>query len=145
MPVALIQSERESYDDAINHHASMASAEAIYNEILQDYPQHQILGVSPAKTPRDIVTVRLKEKEAIGFIPHLYVSLDAYTLDELYKTDAWQASSEDSIYSYRIMQYGLHTGFLFGTAGKILWAIFDVLFIASILVLGIYLWLKRTR
>jgi uncharacterized iron-regulated membrane protein len=124
---------------------AIASIRAIYNKMQQDYPQHQVLGLAPARMPSDIVTLRLREKEGLGFTPHRYLTLDAYTLQEKYNTDGWQANAEDSIYSYRIMQYGLHTGFLFGTAGKIIWAIADVLFIASILILGVYMWLKRRR
>jgi uncharacterized iron-regulated membrane protein len=134
--------------EAKSHPANLtaiASIRAIYNKMQQDYPQHQVLGLAPARIPTDIVTVRLRDKEGLGFTPHLYLTLDAYTLQEKYKTDGWQASAKDSIYSYRIMQYGLHTGFLFGSAGKIIWAIADVLFIASILILGIYLWQKRRR
>ena len=134
--------------EAKSHPANLtaiASIRAIYNKMQQDYPQYQLLGLAPARMPSDIVTVRLREKEGLVFTPHRYLTLDAYTLEEKYNTDGWQASAEDSIYSYRIMQYGLHTGFLFGTAGKIIWAIADVLFIASILILGIYLWLKRRR
>jgi uncharacterized iron-regulated membrane protein len=138
MPTALTKAK--------SHHSNtIASTRAIYNKMQQDYPQYQLLGLAPARMPTDIVTVRLREKEGLGFTPHRYLTLDAYTLEEKYNTDAWQASAEDSIYSYRIMQYGLHTGFLFGTAGKIIWAIADVLFIASILILGVYLWLKRRR
>jgi uncharacterized iron-regulated membrane protein len=143
MPVMLTQAHSNPYDQSMSLHAQMASTKSVYKKIAQDYPQYKILGISIAKTPTSLMTVRLKEKKNLAFTPHLYLSLDAYTLEELYKTDGWQADVEDSIYSYRIMQYGLHTGFLFGTAGKILWAICDLLFIACILALGIYLWLKR--
>lgn len=145
MPVELTDSFSSRYDKAMNPMGRMASPRDIYKEVERNYPQYEILGLSPAKTPNDLLTVRLKEKDDIGFIPHLYVSLDAYSLEEKHKTDGWKARSEDSIYGYRIMQYGLHTGFFLGTLGKVIWAIFDILFIASILVLGMYLWLKRRK
>ncbi len=66
----------------ILHRCVAADSRAINKKIELNYPQYEILGVSPAKTPNDLLTVRLKEKNDIGFIPHLYVSLDAYSLEE---------------------------------------------------------------
>lgn len=141
MPASKI---RSSVDDEKNVlHQSMAPLETIYQKMAEDYPDHTILGIGPALKETDIVTVRLKNNSDIGFTPHLYLSLDAYTLAEIYSTDAWQAQNEDSLYAYRIVKYGLHTGFILGSLGKWLWALADLLFIASILLLGIYLWLKR--
>jgi len=143
IPSAITESRSEPYHQKTGQHYRMASFKSIYQKIEKDYPDYQILGIGPALQTIDVVSVRLKEKAGIGFTPQLYLVLDAYTLEEKYKVDAWQASTLDSIYAYRITQYGLHTGYIFGLIGKWLWAAAVLLFIASILILGIYLWLKR--
>jgi uncharacterized iron-regulated membrane protein len=142
-PVELTQLRSQPYDPITRTRHRMASIKAIYQKIEQDYPSYQILGFGPALRKMDVITVRLKEKTSIGFTPQLYLTLDAYSLEEKYKTDAWQATSTDSLYAYRITQYGLHTGYIFGTLGKWLWAAAILLFIASTLILGVYLWLNR--
>lgn len=142
-PMALTESYSQAFDPLTRTRHRMASLKAIYQRIALDYPEYQVLGFGPALRKMDVITVRLKKKTSIGFTPQLYLTLDAYTLEEKYKTNAWQASSTDSIYAYRITQYGLHTGFVFGTTGKWLWAIAILLFIASTMMLGVYLWLKR--
>ena len=123
----------------------VASLAKVYQKIEQDYPNYHIQGVAPALRRSDVVNIRLVDKTSLAYTPQLRISLDAYSLKEKYKVDSWSADSKDSIYAYKIMQYGLHTGFVFGGLGKWLWAIANCILLISVISFGIILWLKRRK
>jgi len=122
---------------------SLASLDEIYQKIEQQYSHYHVQGLAPAFRRSDIVSLRLIDKISVAYTPLVHVQLDAYTLKEKYRVDSWDAEFKDSLHAYGIVKYGLHTGFVFGTTGKWLWAIAILLFIASTMMLGVYLWLKR--
>lgn len=120
-----------------------ASLPEIYHKLTTAYPELQVQGIAPPLRRNAIVSIRLVERDSMSFTPQHHLSLDAYTLEEKYRVDSWTAERADSLHAYSIVQYGLHTGFVFGELGKWLWASVNMILIVSMLGFGFYLWIQR--
>jgi hypothetical protein len=132
------------YSHAPSWNSALVSLPEIYSKLAKDYPDLSVQGIAPPLRRSDIVSIRLIDKDSLSYTPQHHLSLDAYTLQEKYRVYSWSAQAKDSLYAYSIVQYGLHTGFIFGELGKWLWALVNILLLLTIN-LGTYLWLKRHK
>jgi len=92
-------------------------------------------------------------REGLSLVPQHYLFLHPADLSLLQQVDIWpvpssepqasQSAGEQALTSLRFLQYGLHTGFVFGLPGVLLWALALLLTGGLLLAGGIVLWQRR--
>jgi len=92
-------------------------------------------------------------RDGLSLVPQHYLFLHPADLSLLQRVDIWpalssepqvsQSAGEQALISLRFLQYGLHTGFVFGLPGVLLWALALLLTGGLLLVGGIVLWQRR--
>ena len=116
-------------------------------------PGYQLTGIVTPRPPAFNYQLRMVAREGLSLVPQHYLFLHPADLSLLQQVDIWpvpssepqasQSAGEQALTSLRFLQYGLHTGFVFGLPGVLLWALALLLTGGLLLAGGIVLWQRR--
>ena len=116
-------------------------------------PGYQLTGIVTPRPPAFNYQLRMVARDGLSLVPQHYLFLHPADLSLLQQVDIWpvpssepqvsQSAGEQALTSLRFLQYGLHTGFVFGLPGVLLWALALLLTGGLLLVGGIVLWQRR--
>ncbi len=116
--------------------------DAIWYKMTEEYPEAESIEIHPPETDSSSIAVNANfDKETYSKIDYRY--FDQYSLKEIKVNHLWGRNKEDKIAdSLMKMNYDIHTGGIFGLAGKV-FAFLISLLIASLPITGFYIWWGR--
>ena len=139
---SLIYEEPVSKPFKEQKNTSREPLDAIWYKMAVEYPKAQSIEIHPPETDSSSIAVNANfDKETYSKIDYRY--FDQYSLKEINVDHLWGRNKEDKIAdSLMKMNYDIHTGGIFGLAGKV-FAFLISLLIASLPITGFYIWWGR--
>lgn len=118
--------------------------DVVWHKMVADYPQAQAIEVHPTETPTSAIAANAnKHKGTYGSIDYRY--FDQFTLKEIEVKHLWgRSKNDDNSDKLLKLNYDIHTGGVFGLAGKIFAFLISFL-IASLPVTGFMIWIGRNK
>lgn len=135
------------YQDPISNKKAKATAQPldkVWVQMQKEYPTAQSIEVHPPENDSTAIAVTVNPEEGTYWkIDYRY--FDQYTLEEKEVKQIYgKYNNADTADKLMRMNYDLHTGAVFGLAGKI-FAFFISLLIASLPISGFYIWWGRKK
>jgi uncharacterized iron-regulated membrane protein len=118
--------------------------DVIWLKMLKEYPKAESIEIHPPETDSAAIAANANDNKSTYHTAD-YRYFDQYTLQEIEVNHLWGRIKNDKI-ADRIfkMNYDIHTGGIFGLAGKI-FAFLISLLIASLPVTGTLIWWGRKK
>ena len=118
--------------------------DAIWLKMVKEYPKAESIEVHPPENDSSSIAVNANiDKETYSKIDYRY--FDQYSLKEIKVNHIWGRNKDAKIADKLMkMNYDIHTGGIFGLAGKI-FAFLISLLIASLPVTGTLIWLGKNK
>jgi len=116
----------------------------VYQKMVHDYPTAESIEVHPPETPTAAIAANANDNKATyGTMDYRY--FDQFTLKEIEVNHIWGRLKNDTTADKLLkLNYDIHTGGVFGLAGKI-FAFLISLLIASLPVTGTLIWWGRHK
>lgn len=118
--------------------------DAIWLQMVKEYPEAEAIEIHPPETDSSTIAANANvDKETYSKIDYRY--FDQYSLEEIKVNHLWGRNKDAKIADQLMkMNYDIHTGGIFGFAGKI-FAFLISLLIASLPVSGFLIWWGRKK
>jgi uncharacterized iron-regulated membrane protein len=116
----------------------------VWKQMVREYPEAESLEVHPPESPTSSIAANANSKKATyGTIDYRY--FDQFTLEEIQVNHIWGRLKNDTTADKLLkLNYDIHTGGIFGLAGKI-FAFLISLLIATLPVTGFFIWWGRYK
>ncbi|WP_339918539.1 PepSY-associated TM helix domain-containing protein [uncultured Flavobacterium sp.] len=116
----------------------------VWKQMVSEYPEAESIEVHPPESPTSSIAANANSKKATyGTIDYRY--FDQFTLEEIEVNHLWgRLKDTDNADKLMKLNYDIHTGGIFGLAGKI-FAFLISLLIATLPVTGFFIWWGRNK
>ncbi|MEZ7498930.1 PepSY-associated TM helix domain-containing protein [Flavobacterium sp. Arc3] len=116
----------------------------VWKQMVREYPEAESIEVHPPESPTSSIAANANSKKATyGTIDYRY--FDQFTLEEIQVNHIWGRLKNDTTADKLLkLNYDIHTGGIFGLAGKI-FAFLISLLIATLPVTGFFIWWGRYK
>jgi len=141
---SLLYEEPSSTAEPHDKVKEIAPLDAVWHIMVKEYPEAESIEVHPPETDSSSIAANANsDKETYTSIDYRY--FDQYSLKEINVNHLWGRTKNDAIADQLMkMNYDIHTGGIFGLAGKI-FAFLISLLIASLPITGTLIWWGRNK
>ncbi|MGO4820899.1 MULTISPECIES: PepSY-associated TM helix domain-containing protein [unclassified Flavobacterium] len=141
---SLLYEEPSSTAEPHDKVKKVAPLDAVWHIMVKEYPEAESIEVHPPETDSSSIAANANsDKETYTSIDYRY--FDQYSLKEINVNHLWGRTKNDAIADQLMkMNYDIHTGGIFGLAGKI-FAFLISLLIASLPITGTLIWWGRNK
>jgi uncharacterized iron-regulated membrane protein len=141
---SLLYEEPSSTSEPDDKVKQIAPLDDVWHLMVKEYPEAESIEVHPPETDSSSIAANANsDKETYTHIDYRY--FDQYSLKEINVNHLWGRTKNDAIADQLMkMNYDIHTGGIFGLAGKI-FAFLISLLIASLPITGTLIWWGRNK